>query len=343
MAHNIRIRLLDGVERASFAYSIRPGVALPWHGLGQAHETGLMDMDTALALSDVGEFTVEKREMIMGDKPTGVFGMWSRQDGAPLAGVAVGADYGTVQYADTIRNFSEAAFGEDARVVDTMGLLGAGERMFTTFLGETTDIRPGDPITSYHILTSSHDGTGAVLWFGSDTRVVCQNTLRIALANMRNTISIRHTKNAQPNVDAACKALALAVEIRAKRVEAFKVMGNREVTVTEFRAFLDALYPLKRDGDGKEETNGKTFVKRERLTNLFEGAGRGANLAGKTAWGVFQAVTQDADESARGKQPWLTSLLNGTQNDARQEAFDYLLALCEGHVVAPASDPNPTV
>ena len=218
----------------------------------------------------------------------------------PMDGVSVGSDYSVIQFGDTARNFCNAAFGTDSRVVDTMGVLGAGERMFTTFLGETTDIRPGDPITSYNILSTSHDGTGAVLWFGSDTRVVCQNTLRIALANMRNTVSIRHTKNAQPNVNAACKALADAVALRAKRVEAFKVMGNRDVTVGEFKMFLDALYPVKRDGEGKEETGGKTVAKRERLTALFEGAATGSRLAGKTAWGVFQAVTQDADETARG-------------------------------------------
>lgn len=345
MAHNLEIRIIDGVESASFAYAIRPGTALPWHGLGLSHD-GLMTVDEALVKSRTGALVVSKYEHRHNGVACGTYGIQRHDirteggEATPMRGVSVGEDYSVVQYGDAVRNFADAAFGSGARVTDTMGILGNGERMFTTFLGETTDIRPNDPITSYNILSTSHDGTGAVLWFGSDTRVVCQNTLRIALANMRNTISIRHTKNAQPNVNAACKALALAAEIRAKRVEAFKVMGNREVSVAEFKMFLDALYPLKRDGDGKEETGGKTVAKRERLTALFEGAATGSRLAGKTAWGVFQAVTQDADETARGQQPWLTSLLNGTQNDTRQRAFDYLLALCEGHAVAPPSDTD---
>jgi len=247
----------------------------------------------------------------------------------PMPGVTVGgeASYSVIQYADTARNFGDAAFGPGARVCDTMGLLGVGERMFATFKGETVDIRPGDAVESYNILSTSHDGTGAVLWFGSDTRVVCQNTLRIAIAGAKNVTSIRHTKNGQQNVNIAVKALADAVECRAKRVEAFKLMGNREMTVAEFKLFLDHLHPLEKNADGSLPTNGKTVAKRERLTALFEGAMTGAPLAGKTAWGAFQAVTQDADEGARGSQPWLTSLLNGTENDKRQKAFDYLLTI----------------
>lgn len=333
MAHNLEIRNIDGVESASFAYATRDGASQPWHGLGFAHE-GLMTTEEALSLSRVGALHVSRFQHEHNGIPCGTYGM-QRHDivtvngPTPMQGVTVGGEksYSIVQYADVARNFADAAFQPGARVVDTMGILGAGERMFSTFMGEKTDIRPGDPIESYNILSTSHDGTGAVLWFGSDTRVVCQNTLRIAIAGAKNVTSIRHTKNGETNVKIAVAALKDAVECRAKRVEAFKLMGNREMTVAEFKLFLDHLYPLTPDAAGALPTDGKTVAKRERLSNLFEGAGIGSPLAGKTAWGAFQAVTQDADEGARGKQPWLTSLLNGTENDKRQKAFDYLLTI----------------
>lgn len=333
MAHNLEMRTIDGVTSASFAYATRDGATQPWHGLGFAHE-GLMTTEEALSLSRVGALYVSRFQHEHNGVPCGTYGI-QRHDivtvngPVPMPGVTVGGEksYSIVQYADVARNFADAAFNPGARVVDTMGALGVGERMFATFMGEKTDIRAGDPIESYNILSTSHDGTGAVLWFGSDTRVVCQNTLRIAIAGAKNVTSIRHTKNGEQNVKIAVKALADAVECRAKRVAAFKLMGNREMSVGEFKLFLDALYPVEKDADGKDETGGKTVAKRERLTNLFEGAGTGSALAGRTAWGAFQAVTQDADEGARGKNPWLTSLLNGTENDKRQKAFDYLLTI----------------
>jgi Domain of unknown function (DUF932) len=361
MPHDLEIR--DGV--ASFAYAIREGVRLPWHGLGVSHE-GLMTVEESLGLSRVGGLLVSKFQHTLNGVECGTFGVQRhdvtvklpcktcsacismvavgeerpaclspRDTGlpSPMSGVTVGAEYCIIQYADTIRNFATAAYGAESRPVDTMGLLANGNRMFTTFLGETVDIRAGDPITTYNILTSSHDGTGVVLWFSSDTRVVCQNTLRVAIAGMVNETRIRHTKNAGEYVATATKALYNAKTVRDERVRAFKVMGNREVTVAEFNSFLDAYCGKLDEGEDK----GRKFTHRERLQSLFEGAGKGAGVAGKTAWGIFQAVTQDQDEGARGKQPWLTSLLNGTQNDHRQKAFDYLLALCEGKELEIAS------
>jgi len=361
--HDLEIR--DGI--ASFAYAVRPGVNLPWHGLGQAHE-GLMSVETALEKSRTGRLLVSKFQHTLNGVPCGTFGI-QRHDvtvklscntcetcvsvpaegeekapclnpsdtglASPMSGVTVGSEYCIIQYGDTVRNFATAAFGVNANPVDTMGLLANGAKMFTTFLGETTDIRAGDPIQTYNILTSSHDGTGVVLWFASDTRVVCQNTLRVAIAGMVNETRIRHTKNAEGAVAAATSALHDASVLRAKRVEAFKIMGSREVTGDEFKAFLDAYCGKLAEGEDK----GRRLSHRTRLTDLFEGAGKGSNVAGKTAWGIFQAVTQDQDEGARGKQPWLTSLLNGTQNDHRQKAFDYLLALCLDRelIIAPVT------
>jgi phage/plasmid-like protein (TIGR03299 family) len=313
VAHNIAN--IGGVDQ--FAYAVREGVRLPWHGLGQPHE-GLMVVGEALELSGVGALKVNKRETMIDGHGTGCYGMVA--NGSPLQGVSVGPNYGVVQYDELLTGLVEAAFGTGAKVVDTMGLLGQGERMICTFLGDLAEILPGDAVQSYMISTSSHDGTGAVLWFGSETRVVCQNTLRIALAGAKNMASIRHTKNAQVSVAEALAALKVVREARDARIAAFKALGERQLSVAEFKAFLDALHPIEAG-----ETKGKTVGTRNRLTSLFEGQGVGADLAGRTAWGAFQAVTQSADEGARGDQPWLTSLLNSTQNAYRQTAFDLLL------------------
>jgi phage/plasmid-like protein (TIGR03299 family) len=315
MSHNIELR--NRIH--SFAYSVRPGVSLPWHGVGQKHD-GLMVVGEALNLSRVGAIEVDKVELQANGASSGVFGIWRHDINAPLAGVSVGEDYGVVQYAETMRDFASAAFG-DARVVDTMGALGKGEKAFMTILGEVEEIRKDDPVQSYTILTTTHDGTGAVQWFGTDTRVVCQNTLRVAVDGARNTTSIRHTKNAQKNVDAAIAAMKDSRLAREVRIAAFKAMGDRELSVAEFRTFLDTMHPI--DGD----VTRRTINTRSRIQRLFEGAGIGSNVAGRTAWGAFQAITQSADENARGDQPWLTSLLNGTQNAYRQAAFDNLVAL----------------
>lgn len=318
MAHNIEYR--NGMY--SFCHAVRAGVGKPWHGLGQSHE-GLMTVEGAMNLARVADLRVHKHEFQFNGRGTGVYGIFREDTCDIIPKVAVGDRYTIAQYPDLIREFADAAYGENSSVVDTMGVLGEGERMFTMFLGETSEIKDGDPVQSYYALTSAHDGSATVQFFGTDIRIVCANTLRVALkGEKRDAITIRHTSNMDTRIKEVTAALEEAREVRNERIAAFRKMSDRQMGLAEFKSFLDEIHPI----NGDEKTK-RTVNTRNRLMDLYGGAGRGSSLAGYTAWGAFQAVTQMADETARGDQKWTTSLFGTTQNQDRQRAFDYLLAL----------------
>jgi len=321
MAHNLEIR--DGA--ASFVYVRRQGVALPWHELGEGVDNPLTVAE-ALRKSRAS-FEVETRPLYtrgMGDTMIAVPDMVATIRKDLNLALGVGSDgYAVVNYSEAFQAFYDAAFGENVPCVDTMGVLGQGERAFACALLDKGDVNgKGDVVQAYHLLTSSHDGTLALVSQDTETRVVCQNTLNIALSGDEGRVSIRHTKNVQARIDAACNALRKAREAFDRKLSVFRQLSDRQLSVAEFRTFLDTLLPV----EGSEE-KGKRVATRNRLTALFEGEGMGSNLAGRTAWGAFNAVTENVDRSARGEQPWLTSTLSLSAQKTRQTAFDTLVKL----------------
>lgn len=220
MAHNIEIRKINGVEVASYVENGRKERA--WHGLGQVFD-GRLTVKEALELSHA-DYNVEMRNvfamtpqlqeametgsvdadlildaLISGRKAT------MRMDTNRTLGV-VSDSYGVVQNSDAFQFIDTLCTGgaKNTPVIECAGVLGNGERVFITakfpeqiILDNKTD----DRIDMYIVFTTSHDGTGAVNCMVTPTRVVCNNTLNMAMHNHRGKISLRHTSGVNGRLD----------------------------------------------------------------------------------------------------------------------------------------------
>lgn len=93
---------------------------------------------------------------------------------------------------------------DNTPVIETCGVLGNGERVFVTAKFPkpiVVDAKRDDLIEMYVVFTTSHDGTGAVRCLCTPIRVVCNNTLRLALRENIGSLSFRHSSKVMSRLD----------------------------------------------------------------------------------------------------------------------------------------------
>ena len=119
----------------------------------------------------------------------------------------VGSKYGVVQNSkafEFIDLLASGIEGHEKAVIETAGILGDGERMYVTaklpsniFFGDNQS----DPINDYILFTNTHDGSGAVTVLFTPIRVVCRNTLNMALKMASNKLIYKHTANVNSRLE----------------------------------------------------------------------------------------------------------------------------------------------
>jgi len=121
----------------------------------------------------------------------------------------VSDSYGIVQNADAFKfvdMFCSGQFADrdNTPVIETCGVLGRGERVFVTakFPQQIVlDARRDDVMDMYVVFTTSHDGTGCVKCMVTPVRVVCNNTLNLAMSNNIGRIAFRHSSKVMDRLD----------------------------------------------------------------------------------------------------------------------------------------------
>jgi phage/plasmid-like protein (TIGR03299 family) len=245
MAHNIEIR--NGV--ASFAENGKKERA--WHGLGDDQQIFDRPMFVHEALKAChADYTVQAQpiaalspevmeiiqngqnvpfsllqDLIVADKMATM-----RLDHNETLGL-VSDKYGIVQNEDAFKFvdlFCSGQFADrdNTPVIETCGVLGKGERVFVTakFPEQIViDAKRDDLVDMYMTFTTSHDGTGAVRAMVTPVRVVCNNTLQLAMSSNIGRISFRHTSNVMNRLDLLNKENA---EFAAKALNVYEVYKN---------------------------------------------------------------------------------------------------------------------
>ena len=140
---------------------------------------------------DLGDWRPNRENLIVTHKST------FREDLDLTLGV-VGSKYTVLQNVVALRfmNFVQEVSGQPLDIV-SVGSLNGGRRIFVTakLVGSDIYLSERDMVTPYIVFTTSHDGTGAVCAMITPVRVVCQNTLNMALRGVNSQkIVFRHTR-----------------------------------------------------------------------------------------------------------------------------------------------------
>jgi phage/plasmid-like protein (TIGR03299 family) len=168
---------------------------------------------------------------------------------------SVGRNTHALQYSDCFRAM-EPFIAAGKADFDTAMLLDGGRKFVVTAAlrdGER-EIRKGDPVKRHMFLAHAHDGTLAIHYGLSLTRIVCENTLSMALADKKsNLFKFRHTKDAAQNVHRVAEFLAAADNVFTATESAAKAMASAtNITQASFTDYMKTVFKIK-----ENETTGK--------------------------------------------------------------------------------------
>jgi len=197
---------------------------------------------------------------------------------------------------------------------ESAGSLKKGKVVFGTVdIPRTMVLDPqgaNDQTKLYLIVWTSHDGSVAVQAAITPVRVVCQNTLNLAMRNAKQSFKIRHTQSVEGRIQVARETLGLALgyfdEFEKEAQELFK----QEITDVEFSKLIRSIYP-------KPDVDNKSTIKRWEnkvvlIDDLYHNSPTNANIKG-TKWGAFNALTERLDyfRSGRGNSETLMAGASG--------------------------------
>lgn len=197
------------------------------------------------------------------------------------------------------------ALVEEGRIRwETAFSLNGGKKVICTAkLPRIDTVLDGDTLERYVLCGLGHDGTGAINFGLTSTRVVCANTYRIALGEGGiREMSIRHTGDLKEKLHEARRILQLANDQFDKYADQSAEMVDRQLTSEQWYEILDILCPLpnKNDPDWSERRQAAIEETRSNIDLLYQ-IGDRCNLPGmeSTAWAAFNAVTEHIDHLPR--------------------------------------------
>jgi phage/plasmid-like protein (TIGR03299 family) len=239
----------------------------------------------------------------------------------------VGEDYTPVQNKDAFR-FFDAVVGEKLAIYHTAGALGEGERVWILAqLPGTIRVTSQDDVEKFLLLSNGHDGGSSLRMLFTPIRVVCQNTLNVALKDGAGVGAyLRHTANIGMRVEEVRKQLGIVSGLYATFEELSQKMARTPIRrVTDY---LTGVLPKPKEG---EEMGPRTKKMLEDMVELFEiGKGNALATTKGTVWAAFNAVAEFADyRRPRGgdERVRAESLLWGSGADLKQRAWDSAVAL----------------
>lgn len=245
---------------------------------------------------------------------------------APLS--VVGGRYQVVQPKEILefyRDLTEISGLE----LETAGVLKEGRKFWALAkTGKEVALKGTDVVKSYILLATSCDGTLATTATSTSVRVVCQNTLAIALNGASNAVKVPH--NTSFDSLAVKKQLGIAVSHWDSFIYRMKMLSERKVKSHESLNYF--LKVLCQSENAAETTQGLVNERAlKKVQSLYEGQGKGAELgsASGTAWGLLNAVTEYVDHEKRARSPEyrLDSAWFGQGAVLKQKALDHALQL----------------
>lgn len=226
----------------------------PWHGLG----TMVMEApDSKKALELAGlNWSVFQQEIITADGvPISGFKANLRSTDNQVLGV-VSDRYKVVQNEEAFA-FTDALLGEGVRY-ETAGSLQDGKRTWILAKLPQKYIISGDEITPYLVFMNSHDGSGAIKAAMTPIRVVCMNTLNLALSTAKRSWSTNHIGDIKGKLEDARYTLLYADQYMAELGKAIDALNRIKISDKKVYEYIDELFPLV---DGASEQQKKNLLR----------------------------------------------------------------------------------
>jgi phage/plasmid-like protein (TIGR03299 family) len=322
MPHNLAT---DSSNQTSMMYV---GKA-PWHGLGAglnnpptseeairvAHLDWLVDKYPLQIETPLGYQTIRDQYAIMRTD-------WWKQGGVgPCFGI-VSKEYHLLQNFEAFA-FFDGIVGKKAAIYETAGALGDGERVWILAkLPETIRVVGDDICDKYLLLSNSHDGKSSVQMKFTPIRVVCQNTLTLALSQ-GPTIRVAHTRNMQDRMRQAESLLGIIHHQFDTIEQSFQRLSEVKMDDKKLDAYYKILFPNPKDAEDHKGME-RARSDRKKATWYYEfGRGNQEKGVAGTLWAAYNGITKWCDYRETNQSPdqRLTSIWFGDGYLLKARAF----------------------
>jgi len=213
--------------------------------------------------------------------------------------------------------------------LETAGVLKGGRKFWALArTGQSTALKGNDVVNGYLLLATSCDGTLATTATPTTVRVVCNNTLSIAVNGASQAIKVPHRSRFEPQ--AVKQQLGIAVSQWDGFMYQMRTLAERKVKSHEaMNYFLRVLCDVQPGAADLSNLANERALKK--VQALYEGHGHGAELeaAKGTAWGLLNAVTEYVDHQKQARSPdhRMDSAWFGQGALIKQRALDTALLL----------------
>lgn len=146
----------------------------------------------------------------------------------------VGARYTIIQNQEAF-DWLQLMYNNRELEYETAGMFDKGSKVFISTRVPGGIRLPGDDeIRKYMLFSTTHDGTGSINILFTGIRVVCQNTLQLALQDAKSGFSIKHTRNAKDK-------LALTRRVIAEQHNYFEQLTDFLLKLSRIRVGEDVI------------------------------------------------------------------------------------------------------
>ncbi|PHR17768.1 MAG: hypothetical protein COA41_11680 [Sphingopyxis sp.] len=213
--------------------------------------------------------------------------------------------------------------------LETAGVLKGGKKFWALArTGQSSVLKGRDEVNGYLLLATSCDGTLATMATPTTVRVVCNNTLAIAVNGASQAIRVPHSTEFNPQ--RVKQQLGISVSQWSEFMYRMKTLSERKVKPKEaLQYFLQVICSTDTDLEDRKQLPQHRAL--QKVQDLYQGQGRGARLvsAQDTAWGLLNAVTEfvDHEKRARSTDHRLDSAWFGQGALLKQKALDHAIQL----------------
>ena len=297
----------------------------PWHGLGNvlspnqpievwAQQAGMDWQIESSNVSYVAENQHKQRIIMPHDEQRVLY----RSDTHAALSV-VSQRYQEVQPREILEFYRDLT-EQSGFELETAGVLKGGKKFWALAkTGQTSALKGKDVSNGYILLATACDGTLATTAQFTSIRVVCNNTLAIALKGQNPSAGlVKVPHSTKFDADKVKQQLGISVRAWDEHMYQMKQLSQRKVTQQEAATYFDAVFNntnlssieqddgiiqfyrnvANRTEPNKTEPNSRAMSK---VMTMFNGHGRGAELssAKDTAYGLLCSITEFSDHERR--------------------------------------------
>jgi phage/plasmid-like protein (TIGR03299 family) len=282
-----------------------------WHGAGVVLPDDVVTIDRVFELvPELGSDVVQREVMVSGSGAVipNVLANVREYDSRVLG--LVSERYRVLQNREAFQ-FGADILDTGAASIKTAGTLHGGSQAWfllkidkDVYIGGMED----EKIETYLLISNSHDGKSSVKAAVVTVRVVCANTLAVALKTAPRMYSFAHVAGVDGRIQQARDVLGVAFRYADSLADLGGSLIDQTITEREFDEILTQVFPVKPDASDKSISH--SMNKRSSVKNIYKYAPNLTNIKG-TKWGALQAVAE-----------WDTHVapVRGTERNTREQS-----------------------